>query len=99
MSRNEDAKDAAVRELQEETGLVISAENIEFLYRHSVLINGTECSDNIFQIQLDSRSEPSLKIDQVEIVEASFFKFEEISELPLDYNVQVYLRKYFDDQF
>jgi len=97
VNRGELPKEAGIRELCEETGLTLEFNTVNFKCRHSVIQNGTECSDNFFEARLEHDPSIHLKIDNVEIIEASFFELEYLSQLDLDYNVIEYIDRFLNN--
>ncbi len=80
-SRNETYEDAAIREVQEETGIKLSA--LKFICDHETTKDATRNIIRAFASQTDSIE---LEVDGIEIKEAGWFS---LNDLPQDLNPRV----------
>ena len=91
---DENPIDAAVRELNEETGISVTNQQLSYLYQFVDFCGTTQCFDTLFETKLAPEKLDELKIDNKEIVEAKFFKLSELSELDLEDTVLNYLQRF-----
>ncbi|WP_185964451.1 NUDIX hydrolase [Aliikangiella marina] len=82
--RGESAKQNAIRELFEETGLFIEEERLELSFENSFKFGRSMCRDSIFYIELDFIELESIRCDDSEIESIKFFSLEELPSLMLD---------------
>lgn len=91
---DEEPIDAAVRELTEETGINVPKQQLSYLYQFVDFCGSTRCYDTLFETKLAPEKIKELKIDNIEIVEAKFFKVSELTELDLEDTVLCYLERF-----
>ena len=82
IKKDEESAVAATRELREEVGIEVEAENL-------ISVHEDQSGDALFELYPSVR--PDLKIDNFEIVEARFFDPVDIADP--DYKLSVYLRQ------
>jgi 8-oxo-dGTP pyrophosphatase MutT (NUDIX family) len=70
INRGEHPRDAAVRELAEEVGLAVAADELSF--RRQMVVMSDFCRDHVHIFELHLDSEPPLRVDGREIVTAGF---------------------------
>lgn len=87
----EEPIEAARRELEEETGLLLLASQLKFEIDLKFECHKTHCKDSLFEFRAEPGSLFTPKPDGREIVEAKFFSREELVNLTLDHNVKKYL--------
>ena len=90
--KSENSKDAAVRELYEETGINVAGSSLgtlgNFVHKHP----GFSYESYIYFVELDSILEP--KKQALEIADAGWFSLEQIDELKLSKDVVFSIEKY-----
>jgi len=91
LKKNEPSIFGALRELQEETGLQLQKEQLCFYQLFKESCQNTDVNNFIYEAFLDSDLQKNITVDGQEIIEANFFKMNEVSSLPLDSNVLQYL--------
>ncbi|MCK5122476.1 MAG: NUDIX hydrolase [Methylococcales bacterium] len=89
INSNETAIQAAVRELQEETGIVVTPEQLQQTEYITYSRNGIICSDTLFKCQLNST--PKVTIDNREVIENRFTNLTESKQLLLQNAVKEHL--------
>jgi 8-oxo-dGTP pyrophosphatase MutT (NUDIX family) len=80
---------AAVRELREETGVLVSSNQLQEIKSITYFRSGVLCSETLFKCQL--KNMPEIIIDNREIIESRFASITEFDFLPLQNTTQEYL--------
>jgi len=97
----ETPREAAVRELYEETDFELSENEIEFIGTIPRMEDGKKSDKDFIYIFISELSEPilpdlDLATDGHEHTKCGYFNFNEINKLGLDDNLQKVLKKYFE---
>ena len=89
---NEEPIQAAKRELEEETGLMILETQFKFCKQISHRCDNTLCKDSLFEVVLDESLDLSPSVDGKEIISAAFYDIDMFDNLKLDRNVSSYFK-------
>jgi 8-oxo-dGTP pyrophosphatase MutT (NUDIX family) len=101
IERGETPREAAVRELYEETDFELSENDIEFIGTIPVMQDGKKSDKDFIYVFISELTEPILPdldsaTDGHEHTKCGYFSFDEMKKLGLDDNLQKILKKYFD---
>ncbi len=91
LKRRESHRAAARRELAEEVGISVAEEELQFSC--AIKAQGRYADDHAHFFEIEFKHEPTLKIDQKEVVWAEFCPSTELSAKPLIAPVRLYLSK------
>ena len=91
LKKGEDTRSAARRELREETGIAVPADQLVLALSWSRQHGRSIGHDDLYECSFEQA--PSLKIDNREVVEASFFAPWQVPSLPVEPHVTEYLTK------
>jgi len=86
---DENTATAASRELREETGISIAADQLRFSFACSYRNGKHEGHDDIYECQLANK--PTVRIDNREVIDARFVTADIALALPLESHVRHYL--------
>lgn len=89
VKRHESCPEAAVRELREEVGVVVSAGDLRPVGKFETREDFLRDSSLVFEVELSER--PALSVDCREVVRAEFVPWKEARELPIVPVVEQYL--------
>lgn len=78
---NETGRDAAIRELREEVGVTVAPDRLEPALDETNEWEGKQDHVEIFNLELDER--PEIAVDHREVVAASWFSPQRVSELEI----------------
>lgn len=87
----ESSRNAAIRELAEEVGIVLPAEALSYVGQVEMRFESRLCSETVFEVRLETP--PSVKVDCREIISARFVTPSEARRLPLSPIVSWYLER------
>lgn len=101
IERGETPREAAVRELYEETDFELSENDIDFIGTIPVIENGDKSDKDfiyVFMSELSDEILPDLDSakDGHEHTKCGYFTFKETKKLGLESNLQTILKKYFE---
>lgn len=78
VKKGELIKKALVREVKEEVGIVVKEDMLEFLAAYQFRVNHKHNLYIIFSCTADLINDSDIKIDELEVINAKFFKFQSI---------------------
>lgn len=81
IKKGEDAKSAAVRELREETGILVRENDLKTISISNVRNRGMRLKLIFFTVKLDKK--PPLKLQKIEITKAAWVNIEKLQKLPM----------------
>jgi len=87
--RGESPREAARRELAEEVGLEVAADQLEFAAE--IDYRGSRADDHVHFFELHLENEPTLAIDRREVVWAGFCPAAELADRPLIGCIRAYI--------
>jgi len=91
LQRDESHREAARRELREEVGIAVEAEQLTFAYE--IEVEGPLATDRAHFFELEFENEPVIAIDRREVVWAGFCPAAELVDRPLIRSVRAYLER------
>lgn len=89
VGRTEQVRDAACREVREETGVVVPADQLRLVYEQTLFVEHHHDMLSIFEIEL--ASQPAVRANGRELVWIGWKTTEEAASLPLLSHVRAYL--------
>ncbi len=101
IERGETPREAAVRELYEETDFELSENDIEFIGTIPVIENGVKSDKDFIYVFISELSDEILPdldsaVDGHEHTKCGYFTLKETKKLGLESNLQTILKKYFE---
>jgi 8-oxo-dGTP pyrophosphatase MutT (NUDIX family) len=101
IERGETPREAAVRELYEETDFELSENDIDFIGTIPVINNGVKSDKDFIYVFISELSDEILPdldsaVDGHEHTKCEYFTFKETTKLGLESNFQSILKKYFE---
>jgi len=91
LKRDETSVRGALRELSEETGLQLNIHQLKYFKLFKETCKNTDVHNFIYEAFIDFDLQQYVAIDGQEIIEAGFYKRDELTSLPLDESVIRYL--------
>ncbi len=89
VKRSEDLREAAVRELQEETGIVVPAEKLNRVWEDTIVFENKFDHITLFELRLNKM--PEVRVDNREVIHGEFLTIERTLSLDLFPAVKDYL--------